>query len=123
MRIGELSERSGVSRRSLRYWEQQGLLRSQRLSNGYREYSSDAVQTVDAIRSLLDVGLPTAVIRTILPCTGEDGPQAAVCGQLLNQVEQLRDDLDRKVADLTANRDALTSYLGTVSDTASGIVH
>ena len=96
MRIGELSERSGVSRRSLRYWEQQGLLRSRRLSNGYREYPADALQTVDTVRSLLAVGL-------------------------LERVAEIRDDLDRKVADLTANRDALTGYLRTATDTADSL--
>lgn len=119
MRIGELSERSGVSRRSLRYWEQQGLLGSQRLSNGYREYAADSVQTVETIRSLLEVGLPTAVIRMVLPCTGDGSPQAQACGQLLDRVAEIRDDLDRKVTNLAANRDALTTYLRTAADTAS----
>ena len=38
MKIGELAEKSGVSVRSLRYYEQQGLLQPGRLMNGYRMY-------------------------------------------------------------------------------------
>jgi DNA-binding transcriptional MerR regulator len=118
MRIGELSERSGVSRRSLRYWEQQGLLRTQRRGNGYREYAEDAAVTVTTIRSLLDIGLPTAAIRQILPCTGDAGPQSDACPGLLTYVAQIRDDLDRKVAELTTNRDALTRFLHGAEDLA-----
>ena len=43
MIIGELSARSGVSPRSLRYYEQQGLLASTRGDNGYRHYDDEAV--------------------------------------------------------------------------------
>ena len=39
MKIGELAARTGVSIRSLRYYEQQGLLMPVRNENGYREYS------------------------------------------------------------------------------------
>ena len=42
MHIGELSVRTGVSRRALRYYEEQGLLLPQRQANGYRSYSDDA---------------------------------------------------------------------------------
>jgi len=40
VRIGELAERTGVSVRSLRYYETKGLLGSERTSGGQREYAS-----------------------------------------------------------------------------------
>lgn len=46
MKIGELSARTGVSIRSLRYYEQQGLLAPARHENGYREYSPLAEEQV-----------------------------------------------------------------------------
>ncbi|MEU6192280.1 MerR family DNA-binding transcriptional regulator [Streptomyces sp. NPDC047061] len=43
MKIGELSHRTGVSTRLLRYYEQQGLLHPSRLPNGYRDFHEHAV--------------------------------------------------------------------------------
>ena len=43
MRIGEVTARTGIPQRMLRYYEEQGLLASERADNGYREYDDDAV--------------------------------------------------------------------------------
>ena len=67
MLIGELAHRTGVSQRSLRYYEQQGLLSAERDVHGYRRYGSDSVRTVARIRALLAMGLSTDVIRGVLP--------------------------------------------------------
>lgn len=61
-RIGELAEQTGVSTRSLRHYENQGLIIAQRSSTGQRMFSASAAQQVRHIRMLLDAGLPTRVI-------------------------------------------------------------
>jgi len=73
MRIGELSRRTGVNERLLRYYEDQGLLHPSRLSSGYRIYAESDVETVRRIRSLLTAGLSTSVIAGVLPCVSTDG--------------------------------------------------
>src|SRR5918997_5505513 len=73
VRIGELSRRTGVSERLLRYYEEQDLLRPRRRPSGYREYDESAVVTVLHIRNLLAAGLSTATIADLLPCMGSDG--------------------------------------------------
>ncbi|WP_442811759.1 MerR family transcriptional regulator [Streptomyces sp. NBC_01288] len=75
MLIGELAEQTGTSERLLRYYERAGLLRPERLPNGYREYADSDTDAVLRIRALLAAGLPTRVIRHVLPCTM--GGQAA----------------------------------------------
>jgi hypothetical protein len=60
MRIGELSRRTGVPTRMLRYYEEQDLLHPERAANGYRRYSAAAVHRVQQIRGLLDAGLTMA---------------------------------------------------------------
>ena len=62
MKIGELAERTGVSRRLLRYYEEQGLITPSRALNGYREYAESHVDVVLQITGLLDAGLPTRII-------------------------------------------------------------
>lgn len=62
MKIGELSARTGVSIRSLRYYEEQGLLSPVRGENGYREYASFAVEQVRTIQLYLGLGLNTEQI-------------------------------------------------------------
>src|SRR3954462_9228905 len=74
MRIGELSKRTGVSARSLRYYEEQGLLTSSRSDAGQRHYSDAEVQRVSLIRQLFDAGMSSREIATVLPCV--DTPAA-----------------------------------------------
>jgi DNA-binding transcriptional MerR regulator len=110
MRIGELSERTGASPRSLRYYEQQGLLSSDRQSNGYREYPVNAVAIVQTIKSLLEIGLPTVLVKDVLPCTVGERSEAA-CPQLLQQIAELRDDVRAKADRFNTIENSLSSYL------------
>ncbi|MDN3460895.1 MerR family transcriptional regulator [Rhodococcus sp. APC 3903] len=88
MRISEAVERTGVSARLLRYYEEQGLLSPGRNASGYRDYSETDVEMARRIRQLLDAGLSTATIGTVLPClTERAGQLAPICADL---VEDLR---------------------------------
>ncbi|WFR66202.1 MerR family transcriptional regulator [Curtobacterium flaccumfaciens] len=64
----KLSTATGVSTRALRYYEQQGLIRSQRRANGYREYGPEAVDVVAFVQDLFAVGLSSRLLREIIPC-------------------------------------------------------
>ena len=68
MQIGELAKLTGVSIRSLRYYEQQGLIAPQRLVNGYREYHNLAVEQVNTITFYLSLGISTEQISSFLLC-------------------------------------------------------
>lgn len=56
MRIRELTDRTGTTRRLLRYYEEQQLLTPGRSGYGYREYDEGHVDRVVQIRGLLDAG-------------------------------------------------------------------
>ncbi|MGA5525425.1 MerR family transcriptional regulator [Streptomyces pseudogriseolus] len=106
MRIGELSRRTGVSPRSLRYYEEQGLLASSRSDAGQRHYSEAAVQRVSLIRQLFDAGMSSRVIATVLPCV--DVPDDLdVAEETYTAMVRERDRIDADIAHLIETRDAL----------------
>ncbi|GAA4507260.1 MerR family transcriptional regulator [Actinoallomurus oryzae] len=122
MRIGRLAERTGVPPRLLRYYEEQGLLTPGRLPNGYRDYGEHLVGRVAQIRGLLDAGLTTSIIRQILPCL--DDPCTIhvrdADPDLIAALEHQREQMDAKIACLTRNRDAISTYLDALRRHGSG---
>ncbi|UNO42652.1 MerR family transcriptional regulator [Streptomyces sp. MST-110588] len=118
MRIGELSERTGTSRRLLRYYEEQGLIVVGRCANGYRVYDESLVDRVLQIRGLLDAGLPTRIIKQILPCLDEPRsihfPDATP--EMLATLEREHDRIAARVESLIRDRDAIAAYLDAVRD-------
>ncbi|MFF5228996.1 MerR family transcriptional regulator [Dactylosporangium sp. NPDC000521] len=121
MRIGELSRRTGIPARLLRYYEEQGLLTPERKDNGYRDYAEHLVDRVQQIRGLLDAGLPTRVIREVLPCT--DNPCTITVSDASDELIALltaeRDRMDARIACLARNRDAIAAYLKKVEGNLS----
>ncbi|GAA4219759.1 MerR family transcriptional regulator [Actinocatenispora rupis] len=115
IRIGELSRRSGVSQRLLRYYEEQGLLRPRRRPSGYREYLVSDVDVVRRIRGLLAAGLPTATIASVLPCIREEGERLVpTCPDLIAQLRRERDRIDHAIDDLTTSRRLLDTVITAV---------
>ncbi|MBV2156649.1 MerR family transcriptional regulator [Kitasatospora sp. SUK 42] len=118
MRIGELAERTQTSRRLLRYYEERGLIASGRNFNGWRSYDERNVDRVHQIRGLLDAGLPTRVIRQILPCLDEPGAihVSDASPEIISALERERDRMTERIRSLVRNRDAVAAYLATVRD-------
>jgi DNA-binding transcriptional MerR regulator len=118
MRIGELSRRTGVPTRLLRYYEEQDLLHPARAENGYRSYGESAVGAVQQIRGLLDSGLTTEMIRAILPfLSGPEELHPHPECLTPRTAALLRDEIDRiqaRIDCLARNRDRLRSYLAAV---------
>jgi DNA-binding transcriptional MerR regulator len=116
MRIGELAERTGVSRRLLRYYEEQRLIAPARALNSYREYKESHVDIVLQIKGLLDAGLPTRIIQQLLPCL--DKPQTIyvpnVTPEMIATLQREQVRLSERIECLTRNRDAIADYLDTV---------
>ncbi|WP_275002366.1 MerR family transcriptional regulator [Promicromonospora iranensis] len=121
MQIGELAERTGVPRRLLRYYEEQGLIMPRRLDNGYREYDAYLVERVMKIRGLLDSGIPTRIIVDMLPCL--DQSQEIVVAdpdpELRAVLVRERERMAERISFLQHSHDALTRYLEAM-DVAKG---
>jgi DNA-binding transcriptional MerR regulator len=119
MQISEASSVTGVSARSLRHYEDEGLIVSGRCSNGFRDYCQSTIDRVLVIRSLRESGLPVRLIREVLPyLAGEpDGGRDAVCEEFLHEVQTYRDRLAARIADLADQQAALDAYLQTARRT------
>lgn len=112
MLIGELSRRTGVHERLLRYYEEQGLLCPERRASGYRVYAESDVDTVRRIRSLLAAGLNTATIATVLPCLRDDNERLVpTCSNLVAELFQERDRITAAISELQTSRAMLDTVI------------
>jgi DNA-binding transcriptional MerR regulator len=115
MRIGELARATGVSRRLLRYYEEQGLLSPDRLANGYRDYAPADADRVRHIRVLLATGLPTAVIGRVVQCIHDDihhqGIVPTSCPAMVTSLQRQRARLADEIAQLRSSQQAVDALL------------
>ena len=65
LRIGEVAKKYDISNRTLRYWEEMGILKSSRMENGYRYFDSDNVSRINQIVLLRKLKMPIADIERI----------------------------------------------------------
>ncbi|MBB4959702.1 MerR family transcriptional regulator [Micromonospora polyrhachis] len=118
MRIGELARRTGVSERSLRYYEQQGLLPADRTSGGQREYPPTAVDRVIRIQELFAAGLNSKKIAVLLPCMrdADGGPSEIATPRLVADLVAERNRIDRMIVELANSRTVLDDVINSASE-------
>lgn len=105
MRIGDLAAAGQVTAKTIRFYEQAGLLPAPpRTAGGYRDYTPEAVNRLAFIRDAQGAGLTLAEIRSVLEI--RDSGQAP-CGQVTNLIEQRLADIERRMAELRQTRSAL----------------
>ena len=113
MKINEVEARSGVSKKNIRFYEEQGLLSPRRdASNGYRDYGDEEIAALKRIKLLRKLGVPIEEIRRLL--AGDHTVGDVMRRQLvtlereqrnLEQAEQLcreLTDFDRPASELDA---------------------
>ncbi|WP_435108886.1 MerR family transcriptional regulator [Nocardiopsis synnemataformans] len=118
MRIGELAERTGASVRSLRYYEKQGMLSSQRSASGQRHYDKAAVDRVVLIRQFFAVGMNSTTIAALLPYIKTNGEHCPpqVLRQLVSELERI----DTQAAELARARQILNGMIKATQDAIRG---
>jgi MerR family copper efflux transcriptional regulator len=89
MLIGELAQRSGVPAKTVRYYEEIGLLPPpDRTPGGYRDYDDHAIERLGFVRSAQAAGLTLAEIRTVIGIRDQGTPPCSHVGQLLAEKER-----------------------------------
>ncbi|MCP1484487.1 MerR family transcriptional regulator [Pseudomonas sp. MYb2] len=109
MRIGELAQASAVSRDTLRFYEQRGLIAAQRSANGYRDYPPEMVQLVLYIKTAQRLGFTLGEIGdSVAALWNAPDPDNAVA-QLLRDKLLL---IETRMRELDALRQELQLRLG-----------
>lgn len=113
MRIGDLATRTQVSVRSLRYYEEQGLLGSTRSPSGQRRYDESAIERVAQIQSLYAAGLNSATIAEMLPCLTT--PSRRLARPMAKRLRAERERIDQQLRQLEAVRGSIDVVLAKVA--------
>jgi len=109
MRIQEAARYLGVSARSLRHYESEGLIEPRRAANGYRTYAPPEVERAAWVRDLIAAGFSTRELRNLLAAL-EDGPRKAAVDCSVVMQGKLN-QIDHAVAALRKRRQALARRL------------
>jgi DNA-binding transcriptional MerR regulator len=108
--IGEVSQRTGVSVRSIRHYDKHGLLASVRADNGYRMFPDRAVTQVKQIRRMIATGFTIEDILGFPDCMLLiEGARS--CDQITDIQRQRLEAIDRQIADLERRRKRLVKTL------------
>ena len=115
MKIGELSRRTGVSVRMLRYYEAEGLLAPLRTGSGYRDYGAAEEQTVRRIKMLGAAGMTLETIQQLLPCVRNNDPEFTPCNNLRKILADQVSLIDERIETLSQSRSILAGFLSSVN--------
>ena len=102
MRIGELARLADVTEKTIRYYEDIGVLdEPPRTASGYRDYSSSALDRLRFVRAALSVGITLGEIREIVGLRERgDVP----CSHVVELIQKRAAEIDDRIAALTAMR-------------------
>lgn len=115
MRIGDLATTSGLSTKTIRYYEQAGLLPAPpRTTSGYRDYGPDAVNRLAFIRDAQGAGLTLAEIRSVLALRDRG---EAPCGHVTELIDQHLTEINRRLTELRKTRTALRDLAQRATET------
>jgi DNA-binding transcriptional MerR regulator len=105
MFIKELSAKTGVSDKTIRYYESiELMLPPQRGENNYRHYTPADVERLRFIASARSLDFSLSDIGEILAARDDNIPP---CEQVLDTLDRRLDEVDRRIADMLWLRDAI----------------
>ncbi len=109
--IAEVQLATGLSARTLRYYEEVGLLPGvRRRAGGRRVYGPDEIERLGFIQRLKQLGLSLAEIKELNAVYGIGGSTRAMLARLDELLERHRQDVADRIAGLTALRGDIERY-------------
>lgn len=102
VRIGELAEQSGVTTKTIRFWESAGLVADPaRTPSGYRDYDAAVRERLSFIRRAQAAGLTLAEVRQVLAIADSGEPP---CEHVSGLIHHHLAEMDHRINDLTETR-------------------
>lgn len=109
MKIGQLAERTGVSTKAIRYYEEIGVLpQPRRQPNGYRIYETAAAERISFIQDAQSAGMSLLEIQLILDLRDHG---EATCGHVIATLESHLAEVERQMEDLERTRSRLDEII------------
>lgn len=103
--IGQLAEQSGVTAKTVRFYEQAGLIPpAERAANGYRSYSQADVERLRFIRAARALGFSLRDLREVIALR-DRGERP--CQQVMQLLQARLSDIDAQIEQLRALRGEL----------------
>ena len=105
MRIGEVAAQAGVPAKTIRFWEDEGMLPPPgRTPAGYRDYDPAVLDRLVFIRHAQGAGLTLAAIRQVLEIRDSGQPP---CVHVTDLIARRLAEVEARLAELTRTRDQL----------------
>lgn len=108
MNIGDVATRSGLPAKTIRYYEDIGLVRPQRESNGYRRFRESDLHKLNFLGRARSLGFSIEECRGLLALYEDEGRASSDVKRIA--IEHLR-EINRKITELEAMRDTLTKLV------------
>jgi Cu(I)-responsive transcriptional regulator len=105
MNIAAAAERSGLPPKTIRYYEEIGLLRPDRAENGYRDYSMTDIHRLRFLQRSRSLGFSVEECRQLLSLYNDKERES---GDVKTIAKAKLAEIDRKLAELASLRDMLS---------------
>jgi DNA-binding transcriptional MerR regulator len=110
-RVGEVAAKVGMTERTIRYYEELGLLDSvKRLDGGTRVYTDDDIRRLKFIRKLKVLGLSLQEMHELEGMYKTDRSNRSVLPRLIELLDVHLSSVDGRISELHALRDEIRSY-------------
>ena len=112
LRIGELAKRTGTTLRTVRYYEQLGLINHfTRTKGGFHLYYPDNCQKIQFIRNLQILGTPLAEIRRLLARRANAKSGAEAAPEMIEILERQLREIEVRVATYRQMKESIRQTL------------
>ena len=99
MQIGDLAERAGVSTRTIRYYEELGIIEPvARTNGGFRRYCEDQLRRLQIIQGFKALGFELEQVRRLFSMREAAGTGGDLARQMIDILRSQREEIDRRIA-------------------------